>query len=261
MKLKALIVDDEYPARQELRYLLEKYEDKLQIVGEAANSQEAWELITALDYSVLFLDINMPGINGLELAKKLNEHAQENNERIPFIVFITAYDEYAIDAFGVNAVDYLLKPIDPQRFDHTMQKIFKYAERREQQKGVKSERDEETEKPHVNLGLIPVEYKGKTLLLDQDSIIYVFASDDYTFVKTAKNKYLTRFTLKELEKRLDSNIFHRCHRSYIVNIKQAREVIPEYNGTLTLIVNDEERSQVPVSRSQAKKMRKILGLS
>jgi len=262
VKLKALIVDDEYPARQELRFMLEKYERNIQIVGEAANSQEAWELITALDYSILFLDINMPGLNGLELAKKLNEHARENNINVPFIVFITAYEEFAVDAFGVNAVDYLLKPIDPERFDRTMQKIFSFAEKGEQQsQHIKERKGVHEEKSPASLGLIPVEYKGKTLLLDQGTIVYIYACDDYTFVKTAKNKYITRFTLKELEKRLDSSIFHRCHRSYIVNIKQAREVIPEYNGTLTLVVNDEEKSQVPVSRSQAKKMRSILGLS
>jgi two-component system LytT family response regulator/two-component system response regulator LytT len=106
-----------------------------------------------------------------------------------------------------------------------------------------------------------VEYKGKTLLLEQENIIFTYASDDYAFVKTFDTRYITRFTLKELESRLDPNIFHRCHRSYIVNIKRAREVIPEYNGTLTLVVDDAERSEVPVSRSQAKKIRQILGLT
>ena len=265
MKLKALIVDDEYPARQELRFMLEKYKEEIQIVGEAANAQEAWELISALEYSILFLDIDMPGLNGLELATKIQEHARENNFRAPYIIFVTAYDEFAVDAFGVNAVDYLLKPIDPERFDRTLQKIFSMANKLNKDKGQekeqqkRSERQEGTQSSH--LGLIPVEHKGKTLLLEQEHIIFVYASDDYTFVKTVTERYITRFTLKELETRLDGNIFHRCHRSYIVNIRRAREVIPEYNGTLILVVDDHEKSQVPVSRSQAKKIRKILGLS
>lgn len=265
MKLKALIVDDEYPARQELRFLLEKYDKDIQIVGEAANSQEAWELITALDYTVLFLDIDMPGCNGLELTKKLYDHAQKNNNEVPFIIFVTAYDEFAVDAFGVNAIDYLLKPIDPERFNNAMQKIFNLAEKSDSEKTQKEVRtkakEAESKTAPASLGLIPVEHKGKTLLLEQGNIVFIYASDDYTFVKTYKNKYITRFTLKELEKRLDINLFYRCHRSYITNIKQAREVIPEYNGTLTLIMNDENKSQVPVSRSQAKKIRSILGLS
>lgn len=256
MKLKALIVDDEYPARQELRFMLENYSDSIQIVGEAANAHEAWELISALEYSILFLDIHMPGLNGLELASKLQEHTRGNNA--PFIVFVTAYEEFALDAFGVNAVDYLLKPIDPIRFDKTMQKIFSLAEKRQT---AEKQPQALPQKSSSSLGLIPVEYKGKTLLLEQENIIFTYASDDYAFVKTFDTRYITRFTLKELEARLDSNIFHRCHRSYIVNIKRAREVIPEYNGTLTLVVDDAERSEVPVSRSQAKKIRQILGLA
>jgi len=260
MKLKALIVDDEYPARQELRFMLEKYSNQIQIVGEAANAQEAWELITALEYSMLFLDIDMPGLNGLELASRLQDHAKEGNNNAPFIVFVTAYEEFAVDAFGVNAVGYLLKPIDPARFDKTLQKVFALEEKRENAAKARETKAVEGGGPAPALGLIPVEHKGKTLLLEQENIIFTYASDDYAFVKTADNRYITRFTLKELEARLDSRIFFRCHRSYIVNIKRAREVIPEYNGTLTLVVDDAERSEVPVSRSQAKKIRQILGL-
>lgn len=259
MKLKALIVDDEYPARQEMRFMLENYSEKIQIVGEAANAHEAWELINALEYSVLFLDIHMPGLNGLELASKLQEYTREVDNKAPFIVFVTAYEEFALDAFGVNAVDYLLKPIDPDRFDKTLQKIFALAEKAEAME--KQEATPIQKAPSTSPGLIPVEHKGKTLLLEQENIIFTYASDDYAFVKTFDTRYITRFTLKELESRLDTTIFHRCHRSYIVNIKRAREVIPEYNGTLTLVVDDAERSEVPVSRSQAKKIRQILGLT
>ena len=258
MKLKALIVDDEYPARQELRFMLENYSDTIQIVGEAANAHEAWELITALEYSILFLDIHMPGLNGLELATRLQEHTQEAGNKAPFIVFVTAYEEFALDAFGVNAVDYLLKPIDPKRFEKTLEKIFTLEEKRE---SAEKQTQAPPQQAAASLGLIPVEHKGKTLLLEQENIIYTYASDDYAFVKTFDTRYITRFTLKELEARLNSNVFQRCHRSFIVNIKRAREVIPEYNGTLTLVVDDAERSEVPVSRSQAKKIRQILGLT
>jgi two-component system LytT family response regulator/two-component system response regulator LytT len=148
MKLKALIVDDEYPARQELRFMLENYADTIQIVGEAANAHEAWELITALEYSVLFLDIHMPGLNGLELASRLQEHTREAGNNAPFIVFVTAYEEFALDAFGVNAVDYLLKPIDTVRFDRTLQKIFAMLKKEKQ---LKSRHLHRYKKPRLHL--------------------------------------------------------------------------------------------------------------
>ena len=146
-------------------------------------------MINALEYSILFLDIHMPELNGLELAAKLQEHAKDTG-KAPYIVFVTAYEEFALDAFCVDAVDYLLKPIDPERFDRTMQKIFALEEKREPPDKQKPE------KPSSSLGVIPVEHQGKTLLLEQDDIIFIYASDDYTFVKTFDTRYITRFTLK-----------------------------------------------------------------
>ncbi|HHW44314.1 MAG TPA: response regulator, partial [Desulfotomaculum sp.] len=119
MKLKALIVDDEYPARQELRYALGNFEN-VEIVGEATNAQEALALIKALDYQVLFLDISMPGMNGLELGAAIQELPRQ-----PQVIFVTAYDEYAVQAFEVNAVDYLLKPVDQARLKKAVDKVFK----------------------------------------------------------------------------------------------------------------------------------------
>lgn len=249
MVLKALIVDDEYPARKELRYLLENYEN-VQVVGEATNAQEAMLLINALDYTILFLDIDMPGCSGLELSKKLKGRSDS-----PFVIFVTAHEEFALEAFGVDAVDYLLKPVDPKRLDRALEKVFQMLPLKNGRSAAKIEKEEPR-----SLGLIPVEHKGKTLLLDEEEIVFIHASNDYTYIKTQKEKYLTRFTLKELEKRLDSRVFYRCHRSYVVNIKKTREVTPLYNGTLILVVDDNEKSEVPVSRNQAKKMRQLLGM-
>ena len=246
-KLKVLIVDDEYPARKELRYYLDAY-DNLQIVGEATNAHEAMELVNALDYKILFLDINMPGSSGLELSSNLQQKANS-----PYIIFVTAHEEFALEAFKVNAIDYILKPIDPNRLDNALQKVFKLVESGSQAKETRTENK-------APLGLIPVESQGKTILLEEKDIVFVYASNDYTYIKTQSQKYLTRFTLKELEQRLNSSLFHRCHRSYLINIKKAREVIPLYNGTLTLIVDDSQKSEVPVSRSQSKKIRVLLGL-
>lgn len=251
MPLKALIVDDEYPARKELRYLLEEYPE-VQVVGEATNAHEALELVTALDYAILFLDIDMPGFSGLELAKKIRETGKS-----PCIIFITAHGQFALDAFGVDAIDYLLKPIEPTRLAKAIGKI---QERINRETPHLKPQDLERKPSGASLGLIPVEYQGKTILLEEENIIYIHSSNDYTYIKTTKDKYLSRFTLKELELRLNPDQFYRCHRSYLVNIKKAKEVIPLYNGTLILIVNDEEKSEVPVSRAQARRIRQLLGI-
>lgn len=249
MTLKVLIVDDEYPARKELRYLLSKFEN-VEVVGEAASSKEALELIKALSYTIVFLDIEMPGANGLELSRRIKEF-----EKPPLIVFTTAHEEFALDAFQVEAADYLLKPISEQRLNQALDKISQLLQlKKTKQESVKKAPKKDS------LGVIPIETSEKTILLEQDKIYYATASNDYTYIKTFKEKYLTRFTLKELEKRLNQEIFFRCHRSYILNVQKAKEIVPLYNGTLIIVVDDHEGSEVPVSRSQVKSLREKLGI-
>jgi len=251
MKIRTLIVDDEYPARQELRYLLGEIPE-IEVVGEAATASEALALIRAVDYSLLFLDIEMPGLSGLELAKEINALP-----RPPYIVFVTAYDEYALKAFEVNAVDYLLKPIEAKRLKKAIDKVKKLI----QENGLN--RGEEKIAPMREggkLDRIPAEKGGKTVLIGEQDIIFAFTEQDYVYLKTFQDKYFTRFTLKELEARLNPTVFFRCHRCFIVNLQKVREIVPFFNGTYTLVVDDKDKSEVPVSRAQAKKLRKILGL-
>ncbi len=252
LKLRALLVDDESPARKELRYLLQPFED-IQVVGEAANALEALELINSVDYSVIFLDIDMPGLNGIDLAAQLRDKPDP-----PAIIFTTAHEEYAFPAFAVNALDYLLKPIHPKRLEESLNKV-------RQLKGAngtkKSSAAAKTDGTNVKpLEVIPVEQRGKTILLRQDEIIYIYTDKDNVYVKTQKDSYLTRFTLRDLELRLNPNMFFRSHRCYLVNIQRMRELIPYFNGTYTVVVDDHERSEIPVSRTQSRKLKDILGL-
>ena len=249
VRLKALIVDDEYPARKELRFLLEEF-SQVEVIGEATNATEALQLINALDYSVVFLDIRMPGISGIELSRQL-----KNMPTKPNVIFVTAHEEYALEAFGVDAVDYLLKPVSPQRLEEALSKV---QYRIEKTGGKTTSPTPETNIP--SLDIIPIESQGKTVLLKYTDIIYINAQNDYSIFKTYDKKYLSRFTLKQLEAKLDKNIFFRCHRSYLVNIKKVLEVTPLYNGTLLLTVEDINKSEVPVSRSQAKQIRQLLGM-
>lgn len=257
MKLRTLIIDDEYPARKELRYLLQPF-DFIKVVGEATNSIEALELIEEVEYAMLFIDIDMPGLNGLQLAEQIKQRPNS-----PAVIFVTAHENFALDAFAANAVDYLMKPINPKRLEEAIFKVRKIVESR-----AKTEQPEvpavaiptKDAKPSLGSEVIPVEYRGKTILLHDTDIIYAYTDNDYVYVKTYTDKYLTRFTLKEMESRLNPNIFFRSHRCYLVNIRKTKELVPFFNGTYTLIVDDQEKSEVPVSRTQSKKLRELLGI-
>lgn len=260
MTLKALIVDDEYPARQELRFMLGKF-NNIEIVGEATSATEALALVRALDYQVLFLDINLPGMNGLELGATIQELP-----RPPFVIFVTAYDEHAVDAFGVSAVDYLLKPIDEKRLKRAIDRVNKLQQEREACQGVVSMNTGENgqlasaQTDEVKINRIPAEKQGKTLLVDISEIFFAYTEQDYVYIKTFSDKLFTRFTLKELEVRLGGAMFFRTHRGYIVNLHKVKEIVPFFNGTYNLVLEDQQHSEVPVSRAQAKKLRKILGI-
>ncbi|SHF20411.1 LytR/AlgR family response regulator transcription factor [Desulforamulus putei] len=260
MTLKALIVDDEYPARQELRFMLGRF-NNIEIVGEATSATEALALIRALEYQILFLDINLPGMNGLELGAVIQELP-----RPPFVIFVTAYDEHALEAFDVNAVDYILKPVDEKRLKRAIDRVIKAQQEREActPVPVHANLTADTNKSpadtgEIKINRIPAEKQGKTILVDISDVFYAFTESDYVYIKTFSDKLFTRFTLKELEARLGGGMFFRTHRCYIVNLHKVKEIVPFFNGTYNLVLEDKERSEVPVSRAQAKKLRKILG--
>lgn len=255
MKLRSLLVDDESPARNELRYLLQPFED-VQVVGEATNALEALELICNLDYSVIFLDIVMPGLNWIDLAHLLREKSNS-----PAIIFTTANEEYAF-AFAVNALDYLLKPIHPKRLEEALMKVRQLKANLTAPKSIllPTVKREAITPPPKPLEVVPVEQRGKIILLQQDDIIFIYTDKDNVYIKTQKDSYLTRFTLRELELRLNTTLFFRSHRCYLVNIKRMRELIPYFNGTYTIVVDDHERSEIPVSRTKSRILKEMLGL-
>ncbi len=247
-KIRALIVDDEYPARAELRFRLSRYPD-VEVVGEAATAREALQLVAALEYDVLFLDVHMPGLNGLELARQL----REGQRPAPSVVFVTAYDEYAVEAFGTRAVDYLLKPVDDERLAETIDRL------REEHRGPRGE-EPPAEGPSC-LVWIPTEKEGKTIPVALEEVIFISAEGENVFVHTGAEALRTRFTLHQLNERLPQDRFFRCHRSYIVNIYQVREIIPYFSGTYLLSMKDRNRTRIPVSRGNAKRLKQLFGLA
>lgn len=236
MAFKALVVDDEAPARSELRYLLDEA-GGVEVVGEASNASEAFQLIKAIPYDVIFLDIDMPGLSGVQLAELLAEL-----ERQPSIIFVTAHSEHAVKAFEVAATDYLVKPVE---LDRLRTAIARLAPAHQEEARVER---------------IPVEKAGKKLLLQVEDIHYIMAKDDYSYLHTEGERYLSTISLAQLERRLEPSGFFRVHRRYLVNLSRVHEVVPMYGGTLLLTLNDREATQVPVSRRRVPALKKALGI-
>lgn len=246
MKLRTLIVDDECPARSELRYLLEKFPE-IEVVGESASASEAIELIKALNHDVVFLDIQMPGLTGIDLSTEL-----KNIERSPLVVFVTAFGEHAVKAFELEAADYLVKPVSEDRLAQTVHKLVRLISKRGQQAGAAS--------MSTGLDKIPVEKNGKTLLLGIEDIYFINVKHDYVYINTFDESYLTSFTLAKLEERLSQKSFFRTHRGYLVNLHKVKEIAPMFKGNYILKVKDKDTSEIPVSRRQARKLKAYLGM-
>lgn len=274
-RFKALIIDDEYPAREELRYLLGSFPE-VEVVGEATSATEAFQLARSLDYSILFLDILMPGKSGMELAREIT---QLNNP--PLIVFTTAYEDFALEAFSVNAVDYLLKPYDEKRLAACMQKVMRMLNGRgtipikgpsgspgESKKDAReSAKAPPTAAPTAGnkktsgyLSRIPVHKADKTILVDAREIVFINSADGYCSIKLHDEKLLSRYTLKDLQARLQNQNFFRAHRCYLVNLDKVKELIPDFKGAFDLVVNDSQNTRIPVSRRRAQQLRGLLGM-
>lgn len=241
--LKTLIVEDEYPARQELRFLLEPYRNNLEIIGEAESVREAKALIDAINYDVIFLDVQMPGSNGLDLARDLKVTHPEIE-----IVLISAFENYAVDAFAIPVMDYLLKPVSPDRIAETMRRLLPT---------VSSER----RTADMVLSWIPCEANGHTMPIAVSEVIYIVAERETIYVVTSNDRYPTRFTLQELQDRLPGDQFLRTHRSFIANVMQVKELMPHFNGTYLLKMKDRQHSEVIVSRSNVKRIKEIFNMA
>jgi len=257
MPINTVIVDDERPARDELAYLLKGFPE-INIIAQGKNGLEAVALIKEHDPDLVFLDVQMPGLDGFGVIKKL----VERKLRIPQIVFATAYDNYAIQAFEVNAVDYVLKPFDKSRIARAIQRARKMietqttaAERLEQLVSQLAAAKQNPPSPAVK---VLISTQQRLLLVDAEDMI--FASIDggmITVVARDLEGSSNYRTLEEMEEALASDIFWRPHRSFLVNIHHIKEVIPWFKSTYMLKMDDKKQTQVPVSRSQTKRLREL----
>ncbi len=260
MSLSAVIVDDEQLARDELAYLLKGVGD-VNVIAQGKNGLEAVQLIREHNPDLVFLDVQMPGLDGFGVIKKL----LDRKVPLPKIVFATAFDQYAVKAFEVNAVDYLLKPFDKKRVAQSIQK----ARDKMEATGSPSDKLEtlmrllESQKPQATSKVL-IKSTGRLFLVDQKDICYASIEDGVISVVTAgpngaEGQSNCR-TLEELLDSLDPKLFWRAHRSYLVNINRIKEVVPWFKSSYQLRLDDKKHTEIPVSRAQTKRLRELFGL-
>lgn len=253
--LKVIVVDDELPARDELKYLLSAISD-IDIIGETDNGPAAIALAASQSPDVVFLDVQMRGMNGIETAQVLRTIIPNS-----LIVFATAYDEYAIKAFEVGAVDYLLKPFDGERVTATIERIRKLKP--EEWVSAASRVDTAIlATTKTALPKLPVEKNGKIVLINYSDILYAHTQSGSVIVVTATGDYCYQGTLTDLKERLRDTTLMRVHKSFVVNMEKVEEVIPWFKGTYWLKLPGEKNSgvEIPVGKSQIKEIKDILGL-
>ena len=282
MAITALIVDDEQLAREELQYLLDAA-GGVEVVGQGQNGIEAVDMIRKLEPDVVFLDVQMPGLDGFAVLKKLLE--KDHREALPQIIFATAFDQYAVRAFDVNAIDYLLKPFDRarvmqavERARHRIAENESHASSFTQKSGAPAsdnadsrldaliklieQNQSQPSRPYgAQSGKIVLQAQGRLLLVDQKDICFASIDEGIIHVVTPTIEGQSKCrTLEELLDLLDPVLFWRAHRSYLVNINQIKEVVPWFKSSYQLRMSDKKLTEIPVSRAQTKRLRELFKL-
>jgi len=246
--MSVIIADDEQLARDELRFLLDEISD-VELIGSATNGLEALEMIRKLDPAVAFLDIQMPGLDGLGVVRRLREGGIDP----PHIVFSTAFEEHAVEAFRLNAMDYILKPVDRSRLEETVERARRAVGERLIEP-LAATRPTQFTKLVLRSGT-------RNLIVDPQELIYATIDDGVITLITANAEGQSNYrTLEELQALLDPDTFWRAHRSYLVNVNRIREVTPWFKSTYQLKMDDKKGSEVPVSRIQSRRLREMLNL-
>jgi two-component system LytT family response regulator len=239
MSYKAVLVDDEPLAIKRLERILGPYQDTIEIVGKAQSGADAVELINELRPDLVFLDIQMPELTGFDVLERL--------DYTPLVIFSTAYDEYALRAFEVNSIDYLLKPVDPKRLKQAVDKLLRLSDsaagnlRERIEKMLKTVPEAATHRIRIRLG-------DKIKLIPVTEIVYFRSSDKYVEVHTRGKTYLITRSLSQLESELSADEFVRVHRSVIVNLDFIEEFAKDFGGGYVVYMKDAERTVLPVSR-------------
>lgn len=246
--IKIVIVEDEKISNDELKYIVSK-DKRFKVTGQAYDGINALKLIENEEPEIVFIDINIPGKSGLELAEEIKIMLPDT-----ILIFITAYENYAIKAFELKIYDYILKPYDEKRIMESLNCALSTIVNKSENQIIDILDKLENTK---NLKKIPCENNGRITLIDVNKIFFCYSEGEKNYVKTDKEVYFTTKTLQELSEKTN---FFRCHRSYIVNLEKVKEVYPWFNSTYKLIVDNTESDEIPVSRSHVKEVKAALGL-
>lgn len=250
--LTAIVVDDERLACEELSYLLKEFPD-IEVVGTGRNGLEALRLIEKLEPDIAFLDVQMPGLDGLAVIRK----AKEMGLALPHFVLATAYDQYAVQAFRLEALDYLLKPVEKERLAETIARV---------RRSIEAKQTASVPEPPPARSLpqrtkLLVRSGNRNFIIDAQDMVYATIEDGLITIVSTHVEGLSNYrTLEELQSSLDPEIFWRVHRSYLVNINRIKEVIPWFKSSYQLRMDDKKQTEIPVSRVQTKRLRSLLKL-
>ena len=260
--LRVMVVDDEQLAREELCYQLERL-GEVEVVAQAGNGIEALAAVDRHDPDLVFLDIQMPGLSGFEVARRLLERPDE----IPALVFVTAFDQHAIEAFEVNAVDYLLKPVEATRLEQALTRARRRlgSERPGAPGAPLNDQLERIVKMMANRQVrreqVAIKVGERFMLVQAEEIIYASLADESINIVTGQVAGTSNYrTLDELQARLDPDVFWRVHRSHLVNINKIKEIVPWFSRNYILRMKDAKGKEIPVSRAQTKRLREYLKL-
>ena len=247
----AILVDDEQLARDELAWLLKDFPE-IDLIASGTNGLQALELIERLDPDIVFLDVQMPGLDGMGVVRRL----RERQIALPHVVFATAFDQYAVEAFRLEAFDYILKPFDKLRLAETVARLRKMIGEERQE-----EPPEPESRPAAPRPKLLVRKGDRNFIIDPQELIYATIDAGVITLIAANVEGLSNYkTLEELHASLDPAVFWRTHRSFLVNINRIREVVPWFNSSYQIRVDDKKGTEIPVSRVQTRRLRELLKL-
>lgn len=246
MNIKVVVIDDEYLAIEELSFLLSKV-PYIRILGKGEGGIEGLKLVEELKPDLVFVDVKMPDITGIQFSKEIKRRNIDCK-----IIFTTAYDQYAIEAFDVDAIDYILKPYEEERVLRAVSKAKDIIKNNNVVSNKVSENN-------IILNKLPLLKDDKLVLIDVEDILLIHTEDRNIYIKTNTETFISSYSLQELEERLKAKGFFRTHRSYLVNLNKIKEITPWFNGTYVATLEGSNK-EVPISRNQVKSFKQILGI-
>jgi two-component system LytT family response regulator/two-component system response regulator LytT len=250
--LTTIVVDDEQLACDELSYLLNDFPE-VEVVATGSNGLQALDLVQKLEPELVFLDVNMPGLDGISVVRRLREKQIE----LPHFIFVTAYDQYAVEAFRLEAMDYLLKPVDKARLGETIER----ARRIIQDKKAPEASPAAKASPTAARNKLLVRAQSRNFIVDANDVIYATIDNGLISLVTTNLEGQSNYrTIEDLQASLDREMFWRVHRSFLVNINRIKEVVPWFKSSYQLRMDDRKHTEIPVSRVQTRRLRELFKL-